>query len=216
MASSAITHVSLFEIGKDGDNWPVYNYRVDLEVEPGTHIERIRELVAAGRRPANAYTPDISKRQPARYLDIEETRNVGTCLYAFLLGPNLDGGQRQLFVDGRPFIHLPLNSERDPETFLTDFQVDGESRQLAFFVCDLEGTRSSRLATELRPTGREPKHAPPRVLNLPFCFNVVDPLLKASPWVVPEQSDDDDPTHAHFFTHGGVHPATVAFVSVAI
>lgn len=216
MPSSEITQVSLFEIGKDAENWPIYRRRVDLDVEPGTYMERIGELAQGGQWPANAYIPDRTHRRPGRYLDIDETRNVGICLYAFLLSETFPGGPRQLFVGGRPFIPLPLNSEGDVETFLTDLQIhDGETRLLASFVCDLGALRGSRLATELRPTGSEPEHAHPRILNLPFCFNVVDPILKASPWVVPESSDDD-PTHAHFFTHGGVHPSTVAFLSVAI
>jgi hypothetical protein len=209
MANSAITSVSLFEIGKDQWDWPRYNYRVDWDVDPEMSMSDILEQAHACQ--LNALAANLhhgSLPRHSRYLDIVETRGGGTCLYLFRLNAEDNGVQRLTFArDGSPFIVLPLNS-LGGEDFVTVHSVGGDGLE-AGFTCDLGELRRSKLAGRIRNTPHD------NALNIPFYFNIQDPVLGAAPWVLSEHSHAGT-VHANLLTHGGVHPQPMALLSVAL
>lgn len=215
MASSEITHVSLFEIGTDRYGQAAYSYRVDLNVDPGTHAQRIEEykndpqLRAAARA---AHSPSFMVGD----LDVDEARTEGLCIYTFYLNAEVDGQQRLLFVETGPrFINIPINSTTG-EAFLTEVEGDAGDRRWASFTCDLGEVRDSELFTRIR-TGMAhgAAHHHRQFLKIPFSLNVVDPLWGVAPWTFPDEELVDPGIRAEL-THGGVHPRPVAFVNLAL
>ena len=231
MTSSVINRLSVFTIGKDDRDWAVYTRGQTFEVGSAEEAEEILDAVRAGTRQLGTLAHSQNQSRPERYLDIEERDGRGVCLYAFQLDAYHEGKQRLRFVNRRPFIPLPLNSSWR-ERFLFDSK-GWSNGVMASFRCDLDKVRRSRLAEQIRTLNRgSGGHGHPDILNIPFTFNVRDPEFKSSPWVVPGHSpsrtSDDDPTQTHGQehshgqkhyrrrTHGGVHPTTVAFLSVEV
>lgn len=223
MASDHVTRDRDFVIGKDPDSdWAIYTEHEDFAVSAGASVEEIARSVMMRRSRLRPLDPPKDPSRPERYLDIEETAG-GVCRYTFHLET-----KRLRFVRTRPFLPFPINAESQ-ETFLDrdDFLVAADG-SWASFVCDLTKVRYSTLARHIRalnktPAGHGPMHSDRDLLNIPFTFNVMDPLFKAAPWVVPghklapgarrksgARHHDDDRTH------GGVHPTTVAFLSVDV
>jgi hypothetical protein len=221
MAIEGSTHVSLFRIEaqKVGDHhWAIYDYRVNVEVASGGAGNVIQDAVASSRLPNGGDRP-LRPSQLERYLDILETRPSGQCTYAFYLNATVDQRLRMRFARGHPFIALPMNFEL--ETFLTNFQMEyGTTGRWASFDCNLDDVRGSALAERIKNAAKEQgeedglNHVP--IMTIPFCFNVADPVLGASPWVVPRHSDVADLIARNVLTHGGIHPSAVAYLSVPL
>jgi hypothetical protein len=223
MASDRVTRERDFVIGKDPDtDWAIYTQHEDFAVKPGASVEQIAKSVAMRRSKLRPLDPPADPSRPERYLDIVETAG-GVCRYTFHLETD-----RLRFVRTRPFLPFPLNA-KSQETFLdrNDFLV-AAAGAWASFVCDLTKVRHSTLARHIRslnrtPAGHGPMHSHRDLLNIPFTFNVIDPLFEAAPWVVPGHALSPGAGRksaaAHYDdgrTHGGVHPTTVAFLSVDV
>jgi hypothetical protein len=208
MATTDVTLVSFFDVWEDRNHSAYYNHRVDLQVSPGSHGQLIRDAVQADKLPNGGGPPPRGTGASERALDVIETRSGGHCVYVFRLNAATTP-PRSSFVTGKPFIKLPLNSVGG-EDFLTSIDIlDPAERRWASFACDLDAVRGSGLAQNIKSTGHGPSYA----MTIPFCFNVYDDNLKASPWVVPGHS------HSHVpgtWTHGGVHPPTTSFLIVPL
>jgi hypothetical protein len=213
MATVNARYVSLFRIEAlevNANNWAVYDYGVTVPLNAGAPRDVVEEAIRAGRLPAGGGKPSRPS-QLERYLDIAEARASGRCTYVFHLNAEVEGEQRLEFVPGHPFIPLPLNSESG-ESFLTDFNVEyGTEGRWASFECDLDAVQTSRLAERIRDHSR-----PLPVLTIPFCLNVSDPHLGASPWVVPRFPRRAGPAFRKDRTHGGIHPTAVSYLSIPL
>lgn len=223
MLSGQVVRDTVFVIGKDiHTDWAIYTHHSDFPVKPGADAEVVMKSVEMRTARLRRLPPPRDLSRPERYLDIEE-KGSGICRYSFRLDANHLGKQRLLFVKTRPFIPLAINAYSH-ETFLDpdDFHVWGDGLW-ASFVCDLTKVRRSTLAKHVRNVNKGPLgHGSPDILNIPFTFNVVDPEFRAAPWVVPGHKiahvHDKSPRAEPYvpFTHGGVHPSTVAFLSVDV
>jgi hypothetical protein len=218
MTSSEITHLSLFEIGTDSHGLAAYTFRVDMDVAPGTHAERIGDYVRSPelRAEARARHPRPADHLWPSSLDIPETRTEGACIYAFHLNAEVEQKQRLLFVERRPrFINLPINSSTG-EDFLTEAEDYGDDGRWAAFVCDLGAVHGSKLAARVRENLQDGAghHHPPR-LKIPFCFSVFDPEWGVAPWVFPDETLAS-PIHRNEWTHGGIHPRPSSFLDIAL
>jgi hypothetical protein len=231
MVASDPTHISYFEIGTEY-SWAVYNNQVDVGVTSDGHAADIQKVVAAGNLPRGGRRPHRNPERPERFLDIRETRGDGVYAYVFYLNATCDGVQRLEFASvGDPFKILPMNSGGN-ESFLTGIKRH-ESRW-ASFHCNLKDVRDSDLAKRI---ARLPIPPEPLIITIPITFNLIDPKLGASPWVVPGAGDEDD-GHGHglqtgmaartgakspapargrsLLTHGGVHPSAVTYLSIPL
>jgi hypothetical protein len=131
------------------------------------------------------------------------------CLYVFHLNVLTDEGPRLQFAEeGAPFIIFPINSSTHEDIMEIQPERNGS---WASFSCDLGKLRQSELARRLREAGEPHVHA----LRIPFYFNVTDPVLGAAPWLLPTHSHQHA-AGAPLFTHGGVHPSPLAYLSVAL
>lgn len=236
MAFEEITYVSTFTIGKGEDDWAVYEEEEGFDVPPGTEEREVLAFVqrfSKREQPIDRFEPKRDKERPERNLDIYETKQ-GKCLYIFKIAEKLR--DRLRFVQEQPFITLPLNSDGDMDTFITDWGVLGENGFEAYFVCDCIAARKSNVAKEIRDHNENDRlHGLKDILNIPFTFNVKDPLFKAAPWVVPGHepsgrhrhgqehsghSHGEGHSHGHGKkpdrTHGGVHPPMKSVVSVEL
>jgi hypothetical protein len=210
MATTA-KYVSFFSVAGDSDHRAYYDYRID-EVATGDPKVRIGEVVQIGYPPTGGEMPTQSSGHPDWNLDIQESRHRGYCTYAFQLNATVAGRQRLQFVSGLPFIALPLNSTGG-DIFLTDEKMEYGSKGLwASFSCNLDDVQDSALASRIRAQadGKRP------ILTIPFCFNVIDPLLGASPWVVPNETSSANFSNRDILTHGGVHPAQMVSLNVEL
>lgn len=201
-------HISLFKVKGRDDHSAYYHYRIDTEVPSGQRDRAIDELLRSEPPSEHVEEHDRGRGPPERDLDIKETRNRGVCTYIFQL--DADYGDHQLkFVENKPFIHLPLNADG---LEVLESRVLGGGK-LASFTYDLWGLYDSSLAHRIRKAAKEHGHAVRPVLNIPFCFNVVDSELMASPWAVPRHSHGKG---RDILTHGGVHPAEVSFIGMEL
>jgi hypothetical protein len=225
----AVTHISYFEI-VDAHGWAAYNYQVDVGVTSAGHTADIQTAVGSGRLPRGGRRPHRNPERPERFLDIRETRGDGIYAYVFYLNAELRGVQRLEFATGpAPFQILPMNSGGN-ERFLTEVTRHGP--RWASFVCSLEDVRNSPLATRIRGLPTPPE---PLAITIPITFSLIDPLLTASPWVIPAEGDEEGHDHPvqHLpvsdgakkssaaaargrFTHGGIHPAAVTYLSIPL
>jgi hypothetical protein len=227
-----IKSASLFEIGKNSGFRPVYNYRYDWPVASGTPAEDViahakqLQLVAdqTGTPPAGSYIPARRRGRPERYLDVDERRNGGDCLYVFCLNVKHGVDERLRFMRNRtPYVTLPLNSTGG-ENFIKKIEgyVETDLR-FAAFACNPDDVRNSGLAHRIQATMNPHVYR----LNIPFYFNVEDPELRAAPWVLTDHSQsahfdsdlDLQASHGHIprhRTHGGVHPGPMAMLSVRL
>lgn len=228
MATDAPEHFSFLGIGGDRDHAAYYRYRYDTKLEDGRHrADFIEEVLRSGRLSdagddhdhghphghPHSHRHGEGGADPERSLDITEERSTGLCTYIFQLDANA-GAHELTFVTGNPFIHLPLNAEGLGQA-LTALEVrDRGDGRVAWFTYDLWQLYDSPLAHHIRGIGREHGHAVRPVLQIPFCFNVVDSKLKASPWVVPRHSHGRAGLPP--LTHGGVHPSTVSFIQMEL
>ena len=231
MTAKAITKVSLIQVGMNG-HAPCYKYRDDLDVTNGEHVKAVYEYL----RPNPARTAHNHGQKPERFLDIKVKYNVyGNCLFLFdldLMG--LNQKKLQFPKNGNKFIFLPINYGASAP-FLEEVQsYDGGGELWGGFSCDLDILRASTLATGIKNFGGLHKHG----IRVPFYFNFVDQDLLGHPWVVPdhpstnftdhdpESPDSEEHGHEHRredeehrqdtggATHGGVHPSSLAFLSI--
>ncbi|HYD12908.1 MAG TPA: hypothetical protein VEC11_08680 [Allosphingosinicella sp.] len=233
------THISFFEIAGGPGNWAAYKYQVDVPVTRDGYEADIQRIANAGTLPRGGRRPQRNPMRPERYLDIREGRGDGIYAYAFYLNAVVDGQQRLLFKEGEdPFPMLKMNAGANHD-FLKGARVynnqAGKGARWASFWCDLSAVRRADLATRIPDL---PMHHPPYIMTIPFAFNVIDPLLMASPWVIPGAGDDDDGHGGPFMdewadaespkvgggakvargrlTHGGIHPSAAAYLSVPL
>jgi hypothetical protein len=223
------THISYFEIANE-DHWAAYKSQVDVGVTTAGHVADILQVVSAGNLPRGGRRPHRNPERPERFLDIRETRGDGIYAYVFYLNATWKGTQRLAFATGpNAFQILPMNSGGN-ENFLTE--VTRHNAQWASFVCNLQGVRDSILAQRIRTLQDPPD---PLIITLPLIFNLIDPLLGASPWVVPGEGDEyahdhrlqleavpsgakskASPRAEMPLTHGGVHPSAVTYLSIPL
>lgn len=236
MVVRAPTQISFFEIVEQGGR-AAYNYQVDMAVTAAGYEADIERIANAGILPRGGRRPHRNVARLERYLDIHETREDGFYAYAFYLNAEVNLQQRLMFKRGGPAFHsLPMN-DGGATAFLTGFRVYNEQAQgarWASFVCDVEAVRNSALASRIAAL---PGTLSPHFMTIPFVFDVIDPILDASPWVVPAEGDDDEFDHAlleptsarvgarssasasgarRMLTHGGVHPDAASYLSVPL
>ncbi len=205
-------YISFFSITSGVDRWAYYDYRVDEETNGDPKV-RVGQIVQDGYPPAGGAMPTLPK-DPRGYLDIEETRRRGYCTYAFQLNATVAGRPRLQFVPNDPFHRLPLNST-GKEDFLKDPPNEYGGKGLwASFSCNLDEVQDSGLAKRIKAQIASSAERP--ILRIPFCFNVIDPQLGASPWVVPGEQSDSNFAELAMFTHGGVHPAETVSLNVEL
>ena len=208
---SPVTRLSFFDIWKDNHS-AVYNYRVDKPVEPDGHEELIRQAVENDALPNGGSRPRRDPARRERYLDVAETQE-GHCVYVFRLD-HIKLDKRLAFVkDKEPLVPLPTNSVGD-ENFITAVKHWGTDGLWASFACDLDYAKSTELAGRIRKNA----HGHPPILMIPFYFNVFDPELGASPWVVPNHPHGHQQSQQaeDLVTHGGVHPPEVVYLTVPV
>ena len=203
MATTNRIRVSFFDVYNDGNHSVYYKKRVDQDVEPGDVEQTIEAVVSADELPSGG---GVYRAPSGDVLDIDEHHRIGPRIYVFRLNQDT----RLTFVRNEPFIALPLNNAGG-DAFITAARVRDGARRWASFACHLDVVRASSIAERIRDL----PHNHPRILTIPFCFNVVDSLLQASPWVVPSHTHEHEDEHAEALaTHGGVHPPTTSFISV--
>jgi hypothetical protein len=211
MTTAEKTHISFFDIHDNGKHGVVYKMRTDKEVDPGEEERTIEAAVRANKVPGGGWGYQAPEGGP---LDIDETRRAGRRIFVF----RLDDGTRLTFVRNQPFIVLPLN-DAGGSAFLTGMRVRDTAGRWASFACHLDNVRGSAIAKRIKSIN----HDHPRILTIPFCFNVVDGLLDAAPWVVrahPHAHHDESEDRKlsaqpnTIVTHGGVHPPTTSFIHV--
>lgn len=226
MLADRVTKVSFFTIYRHAEHgWTVYNERSDIpDLQAGQLEELINEFAATGQVPGEPEPVSIDRKRPERYLDIDVGFGADVQAFAFYLNawyPNEAGENlnRLEFMPDEPFIFLPINASL-PDDILEVPQLD--SSRCAYFLYDVGAARSSDLAA--RVADYAAPHRPS--LNIPFCFNLIDPVLGAAPWLVSSHHPwDRDHDHGHHhdrsdghgavgLTHGGVHPATASFLSI--
>ncbi len=213
MATDDSKYISFLKVKGTENFWAYYDYRVDEDVTSGDPWARISTIAQSMQLPTGGGAP-VRHTDGDRFLDIRESRSRGHCTYAFQLDAELDGNQRLKFATGRPFIPLPLNSGGNDD-FLTDFHMEyGNEGLWASFSCNLGVVQDSPLAARIKAEAAE--HGETPILSIPFCLNVIDPELQASPWAVPREQPHVAPKIFDFFTHGGVHPSDVAFLNVEL
>jgi hypothetical protein len=209
MARRDVTRIFYFEIISD-ESRAVYGKHY-AEPAKGDEVERIRRASVDGRLPGVHGSHAASSAGSRFLLDIPVASDE-MCAFAFRLNALVGDTQRLLFAESGPFVGLPLNSSSDGE-FLAEFRTyEGEPRQWASLVCDLQAVRRSRLADQIRKLSAEHGEAP--LMKIPFWLNLVDPELGASPWAVP--IDEPDELHRNLLTHGGPHPLAPANIVVEL
>lgn len=204
MATDEKMHISLFDVVGNSDDEAVYGNRFYFDSDLGAHAEALQDIADGRKRPE-----DFAIGQgPQSTLDIEETRTDGLCVYAFQLSAfDTKNRHRLMFVDP-PFIQLPANSSTKEDFWVESRLFEGWTRRWASFTLDLGAIRSSSLANRIKSDPeREQTLEHTDHLTIPFCFNVVDPVLEAAPWTVPFRKPR---------IHGGVHPKSVVFIDVPI
>ncbi|HYE27519.1 MAG TPA: hypothetical protein VEA61_04715 [Allosphingosinicella sp.] len=231
MTSKAITQVSLVKVGMQGDA-PCYKYRDDLPVTGGDHVKAVADYL----RSNPTRTPHPHNGRPERFVDVKVKRAVtGNCLFVFELDlVGLNRKKLQFPEAGNKFIFFPTDYGAGTSFLLEKSSYDGGGRAWGAFSCDLDTLRGSALATRVKQFGGQHNHG----IRVPFYFNFVDQDLLAPPWIVPDHevsrvashhaaSGDGDhhPERPHVHpedpgrrgagaTHGGVHPNSLAFLSV--
>lgn len=234
MTLKAITKVSLVQVGMKGFA-PCHKYRDDLNVTSGDHIKAVTDYL----RPNPTRTPHDHQNKPERFVDIKVKSTVtGNCMFVFeldLIG--LNGKKIQFPEAGSKFIFLPLDYDMGAQFLIEKSSYDAGSRLWGAFSCDLDAVRGSDIATRIKNKGGQHKHG----IRIPFYFNFVDQDLLGPPWVIPDhevshrhthadhESSEDPKDHGHEHrpegeadpaddtggaTHGGVHPNSLAFISV--
>lgn len=224
MLSDQVTQITFFKIYRhEGHGWTVYDSWGVKSVAAGQHRPCIREFAATGKIPDGSGTISIEEKRPERYLDVDADANADVQAYAFYLDANYDGKNRLEFISSKPFIFLPIHATF-PSEVLEEFEAINP--RCAYFVFDVKTARNSDLADRVADYAKP--HRP--ALNIPFCFNLYDPELKAAPWLVSSyhagkavHSHGSQP-HRHGeqadvggavpLTHGGVHPSTASFLSI--
>lgn len=236
MMPTNVTRMSFLEVVEE-KGWARYSHRADVPVRGASYLDDIQEVVKKQKLPCGE-KPPMNRDRPERFLDIVETRDA-VCVYIFKLNAVVDNRHRLYFVANQPIIELRTNSLTE-ENFITDIRIiQEEAGRWASFVCNVPALRRSALAERIRRIhGEMPSLGHPPVMNIPFCLNVVDPFLGASPWVVPGSADEDpaegcDPRNDGRTTgrrssptrgkdrpgpiiHGGVHPSSASFLQVEL
>lgn len=274
MASRPPTDISYFEVVSTPGPWATYGKQSNQKVANGKpHGDQIGQAAKEGKLPDTVREITASPLTAGhRLLDIIEKkfnddRDLVSRAYAFRLNAALNG-RDLIFVEKNPFIALPTNfPSNDSDNFISKFEIykEGTSMRWASFVCDLKAVRESALASRVKELAREHRrlheegrahrdeqgerreheHWANPLLTLPFCFNLIDPTLGASPWVIdplggPSMLGRGARVHGpsdraagqdlegalvaarasssafSFFTHGGVHPATASFLVVEL
>jgi hypothetical protein len=204
MASNQRTYVRLHEVTGDDDGVAFYASRYHFDLPAGSHTQVLEDL-AAGRRRPEEYGADLGPQTP---LDVGEPETEGLCVYAFWLNAIVDRQHRLRFVDP-PFTLLPTLSSTNENYWRGMTLYPDSDRRWASLAFDAGMVRSSSLAGRMKSEARAmgaPEHVD--AMTLPFCFNVIDPVLEAAPWMVPHPLKPK--------IHGGVHPQAVTSVGVRL
>lgn len=231
MATNEPEHLTILVIRGNSDHSAYYSVRHDDVIPPGGDRDSfIEELLKSGEifrqghpdhrddddhdghghRHGQGHGHGHGAQGPERGLDIKETRQDGRCTYLFALDTPVDEFELK-FVEGRPFIFLPFNYDGSEEGLTVLETKDFGDGRFARFTYDLGYLYGSPLARHIRNIAKgEHGHPVSPVLNIPFCLNVRDSKLQASPWVVPRHS------HGPILTHGGVHPPEVSFIGMEL
>jgi hypothetical protein len=212
-----VDEIAYFEIEADASCRARYGTYYD-EPAAGDYGEKISQAARAGRLPGSKPLNGPRSTRPERFLDIrEDAGSDGIRAYAFRLHAVVHERHRLEFGSGAPIIKLPVNSSTNEE-FITEIRRSPDQpRHWASFVCDLGAVRRSHLADRIRCRARKAKEPGPLYLSIPFCLNLVDPVLEAAPWVVPEhENPETDGVSLPIYTHGGVHPAVAPALVVEL
>lgn len=229
MPDPNVTRIYFYEVTDDGAV-PVYAWRFEEPVERGNHQKRIGEVATSAQLPWN---PGDLRRPRAGLspMDIYVASDE-VCAFAFHLNATDGEGKQRLRFADPPFIDLPLNATEGLPGMIEPMSypdAEGKTGRWASFVCDLGKVRTAdtnSLASRIRKLKDDHNFA----LKIPIWFNFVDPELGGSPWVIPtedhehdHEDKDDDHVHRAFvrrgppiFTHGGVHPLSLANLVVAL
>lgn len=238
MLSDQVTKVSFLEIERERwQGWGRYQKRVDVTVRPGEHETLIMNCAKNGALPTGTVTP-VTRRpgnRPERYLDLDSGSDDAVRAYVFFLNAHFAGDNLlQFSASEKPFWFHPISSKWWSEKevlYVPESHVQGYNRW-AFFICNVKKARESELAERISIYSSGHHHA----MNIPFCFNLFDPLLEASPYAVSSQPhtfaqrarrfftrshrDGHHKSHKHgkhrYLTHGGVHPSAASYLIVDI
>ena len=215
MPTDEMTQVRLYELIHNGSGRAKYNDRFRVDVPTGTHQELIRTL-AGGADHSDLLGESEGAQED---LDIIETKREGLCVYVFRLNAVVDERHRLRFVDpaqGPPLFPLPTNSSTNENFWLENKLYEDTDGLWASFACDIGAIRGSELAQRIHSDiGGQPSLLHSHELTIPFCFNVVDPLLEASPWMAHPRMDANG-IIGNPWIHGGVHPKAVVFLRIPL